>query len=201
MKSNFIDEFTLAVIKTMQSNSFNYESKPIINTNIIPQVHQRTMQTHFENRKIQFSAPKIPSIINQQIHKYKPLIQKQEQKQIQQSPKQIQFQNPAPINQDNSKYPKIFFLLKDPTISTIECPGPGQPIRIVRSGQKQFTKIHLTPEEIKTILEQIAQEARIPIIEGVFKAAVENIVISAVISQNIGSRFVIKKQTPYALLE
>ena len=89
----------------------------------------------------------------------------------------------------------------DPTVSYIECPGPDKPLVIIRAGQKQFTKITLNAIEIKNLLETIAQKAHVPLMEGIFKAAVDNFMIHAVVSQLIGSRFVIKKQTPYSLLE
>ncbi|GAJ17292.1 unnamed protein product, partial [marine sediment metagenome] len=44
------------------------------------------------------------------------------------------------------------------------------------------------------LLNQIAEQAHVPLIEGVFKAAVENFIIHAVVSDVIGSRFIIKKQ-------
>ena len=98
-------------------------------------------------------------------------------------------------------YGKITALLKDPSISSIECSGPDKNITIIRAGMKQLTKITLNPVEIKQFLEKVASIAKVPLIEGVFRAAVENFVINAVVSEIIGSRFTIKKQTPYALLE
>ena len=98
-------------------------------------------------------------------------------------------------------YGKITALLKDPSISSIECSGPDKNITIIRAGMKQLTKITLNPVEIKQFLEKVASIAKVPLIEGVFRAAIENFVINAVVSEIIGSRFTIKKQTPYALLE
>ena len=98
-------------------------------------------------------------------------------------------------------YGKINAFLEDPTITTIECPGPGKPIVIVRAGQRQITRIVLGPDEIQDILDTVADEAHIPLLEGVFRAAVDSFAISAVISEMIGSKFVIKKNTPYSVLE
>lgn len=98
-------------------------------------------------------------------------------------------------------YGKITPLLHDPSVSTIECAGVGNPVTIVRAGQRQMTKISLTAEEIKEILMKVSDAVHIPLLEGVFRAAVDNFSINAVISEMIGSRFVIKKQTAYALLE
>ncbi|MBT3577315.1 hypothetical protein HOA55_03745 [archaeon] len=98
-------------------------------------------------------------------------------------------------------YGRINALLSDPSVSSIESSGPGKPIVIIRAGQRQFTKISLNPVETKALLEKIADSAHVPLMEGVFRAAVDNFVINAVVSEMIGSKFVIKKQTPYGLLE
>ncbi len=98
-------------------------------------------------------------------------------------------------------YGKIVPLLNDPSVSTIECQGTGKPIMIIRAGQRQTTRIVLNAEDIKNILKKVSDAAHIPLLEGVFRAAVDNFSINAVISEIIGSRFVIKKQTAYAMLE
>jgi len=101
----------------------------------------------------------------------------------------------------NKNYGKIAPLLNDPSVSSIECRGTGIPITVIRTGQKQITKISLSQRDIKEILKQISEVSHIPLLEGVFKAAVDNFVVNAVISDMIGSRFVIKKHTAYAMLE
>lgn len=99
------------------------------------------------------------------------------------------------------EYGKITALIKDPAVTLVQCDGAGQNIIIARAGQRQFTKITLNPLEIKEILDKVAEKAKIPLLEGVFKAAVENFTINAVVSSVVGSRFIIKKQTPYSLIE
>jgi len=98
-------------------------------------------------------------------------------------------------------YGKITPLLNDPSVSTIECQGKGKPLMIIRAGMRQVTRIVLSADEIKGILQKISDAIHIPLLEGVFRAAADNFAINAVISEMIGSRFVIKKQTPYSLLE
>jgi hypothetical protein len=99
------------------------------------------------------------------------------------------------------EYGKLTPIIQDVSISSIECPGPGKNINIIRAGQKQFTKIILSPHEINDLLEDFSQKANIPLIEGIFRAAVDDLIINAIISDSIGSRFIIKKQTPYSILE
>ena len=98
-------------------------------------------------------------------------------------------------------YGKINNLLNDPSVSSIECLGPGKKIMVIRTGQKQTTNIDLSAIEIKGILDRIADKAHLPLSEGVFRAEVDNFSINAVISEIIGTKFLIKKNTPYSLLE
>lgn len=86
-------------------------------------------------------------------------------------------------------------LLADPTITTIECPGPGMPLMIARGTYVQSTPAHFTTEEIKKIIEEISERTKIPLgASGIFKAAVGNIIITAVLSEFVGTRFIIQKK-------
>jgi hypothetical protein len=98
-------------------------------------------------------------------------------------------------------YGKLQPLLVDVTVTSIECPGADKTITIVRAGQVQGTRISLSQMEINGFLKKVSEKSHIPLVEGVFRAAVDNFVLNAVVSGVIGSRFVIKKQTPYSLLE
>ncbi len=88
---------------------------------------------------------------------------------------------------------KIAGLLNDPSVMSIECTGQNVPLNIYRGGQKQRTKILLTKMEIDRLLKEISQQSKIPLGEGVFRVIVNNLMINAVISELVGTRFVIKK--------
>ena len=62
-----------------------------------------------------------------------------------------------------------------------------------RYNQPNVTKVILDQPEISMIIEMFSREARIPVVGGILKAAVGNLVISAVISDFVGSRFIINK--------
>lgn len=96
---------------------------------------------------------------------------------------------------------KLNFLASDPRVAVIECQGSEKPVLVRIAGQTQTTKISLNKEEIKKIVEKFSEESKIPIIPGLFKAAVGNLIITAVISDLIGSRFIITKITPSFMLE
>ncbi|MEK6825435.1 MAG: hypothetical protein AABY00_01475 [Nanoarchaeota archaeon] len=94
---------------------------------------------------------------------------------------------------------KLNNLLLDPTVQTIECPGPGKQITVYRSGFIQNANIFLTTEEVRKIMAEISEKTKIPIIPGVFKAALGNFVITSVISEFVGTRFIIQKKEPSKL--
>ncbi len=105
--------------------------------------------------------------------------------------KKIDF--PSGINSEE----KMYFILKDPSVTGIECPGPGKFILVNKSGRIQTTSLTLSEKDIDEIMSSISQKTRIPIIPGVFKAVFGNFLIIAVISQFAGTRFIIQKRTPF----
>lgn len=96
---------------------------------------------------------------------------------------------------------KIEPLLRDSSILSIECPGPGKNVLVKRFNQINVTKIILSSQEINIIIEDYSNQARIPIVGGILKAAVGNSIISAVTSEFVGSRFIINKITPYSIIQ
>ena len=95
---------------------------------------------------------------------------------------------------DSPELSKIRQLLRDPSVFSVECLGKNKPLMVIRAGQKQRTKISLSGEEISLLLKKFSIESRIPLFDGVFKVAIENLLLNAVISGIIGSKFIIKKQ-------
>jgi len=96
---------------------------------------------------------------------------------------------------------KLDVLLNDSSVQTIECPGPGKNMLIKRHNKINVTRITLSQEEITKAIDDLSKKARIPIIGGLFKAAIGDLIISAVISEFIGSRFIINKMSPYSIIE
>ncbi|MBR9706604.1 hypothetical protein GOV14_06215 [Candidatus Pacearchaeota archaeon] len=88
---------------------------------------------------------------------------------------------------------RIELLIKDPAVQTIECSGPGRNVLLKRHNKINTTQITLTQDEITEVINKFSKEARIPVIGGLFKAAVGELIISAVISEFVGSRFIINK--------
>ncbi len=196
----FVKAFIFSVIKTIsQQNiqSIPRKKKYKINTDIIPHIPEHIIKSRLMGKnKIKFQ----PSIIHKPQETPQPKTNTQQQPT--QKPGSIPLQKSRTAYQlpQQGEYGKLTILLKDPSIVSIECPGSNKNIIITRKGFKQPTKISLTEQEIKTFLETIAQESRIPLIEGVFRAAVDDFVVNAIISKTISTRFLIKKRTPYSML-
>ncbi|PIN94352.1 hypothetical protein COU53_03830 [Candidatus Pacearchaeota archaeon CG10_big_fil_rev_8_21_14_0_10_30_48] len=91
---------------------------------------------------------------------------------------------------------KVKSLIDDPTISSIECLGPEKFILIHRGQNISPIKLELDKNEINDILDYFSKEARIPRIKGVFKAIVNNLVVTAINSEFGGPRFIITKIHP-----
>jgi hypothetical protein len=90
-------------------------------------------------------------------------------------------------------YGRLSNLIKDNSISTIEYSGENLPLKITRLGRTQLTNIILSNDEVNSILNYISSRTRIPIENQVFKVSLDNFLFNAVISKEIGTRFLIKK--------
>ena len=117
-----------------------------------------------------------------------------------QTPRQRPPQLPPPPQQakeiPNLAFGKLGNIIRDPSVISIECQGAGKPILVNRSGIIQATPVVLTKEEIKATIDEISEKTRIPVTTGVFKAAIGGFIITAVISEYVGTRFVIQKRMP-----
>lgn len=92
---------------------------------------------------------------------------------------------------------RVASLIKDPAVLSVECPGPAKNVLVNRGGAVQTTSTVLTKEEIQQIMESLSQKTKIPLTSGLFKAAFQDLIITAVVSDFVGTRFMIQKRTPY----
>ncbi len=88
---------------------------------------------------------------------------------------------------------KLNPFIKDFNVKEIECNGPDEKL-IVRGlmGEKS-TAVTLSKEEINEIIDKISKEEKIPADEGIFRVVVGNLNFSAIISEVVGTKFLIKK--------
>ncbi len=107
-------------------------------------------------------------------------------------PEKIQSLKPIPMPGEID-LGKINNFIQDPVIRTIECNGPEQNIIISGIHGAKETNISLTKEEIEDIIKKFSKETKIPLQEGLFKVAYGKFIISAIYSESIGSKFIIRK--------
>lgn len=89
---------------------------------------------------------------------------------------------------------RIEQFLVDPAVLSVECTGPSKALLINRGGIIQATALALTANEINNIMNEISERTRIPLVPGIFKAIFGNYMVSAVISEFAGTRFILQKR-------
>ena len=218
--SPFVRYFTYTVIKSIRIKNLS-EKRTILHADMVPKLSEGVIQASLGMKTSNINSEMKPSIVPipapiiepiqkkdvniaapQLVQQQKPIVQNPrilEQTRVIPKPEIVPQVIQAPLSSEEGLtkfYGKITPLLNDPSISIIKCSGIGIPITVVRRGQTQLTKIVLTAEEIRQILDKVSEAAHIPLLEGVFRVTVDTFSVDAVISEMIGSRFVIKKKNP-----
>lgn len=111
-------------------------------------------------------------------------------------PSQFAYLRPYATTEIELDLGKLNPLLADPGVSVIESNGPDQQIIVRgRMGTKP-TGMILTKEEIDKIIQTFSEKSKIPVGEGATKIVLGKFMLSAIISQESGSRFILKKIPP-----
>ena len=87
-------------------------------------------------------------------------------------------------------------ILSNPATQSVECQGPDKPLIINTSGKIQPSQTTLSKEKIQKIIKFFSEQTHIPLVTGVFKSILGNLTITAVVSDFIGTRFIIQKKQP-----
>ncbi|HVY01512.1 MAG TPA: hypothetical protein VHA12_01985 [Candidatus Nanoarchaeia archaeon] len=192
--SVFLKEFTRQLI---------INSKP--KSKVDPQVIER-VRIKLENKvPLETLIPKQRS----QIVTSKPIIRKQVPLRNLQGfmpSKQIPKTNvPFPVQKQTSKvehiikdsqtidFGKLSTFLSDLSVTGVECPGPNKNVLVNKSGLVQTSAVTMSADEMQEILKEFSEKTKIPLIPGIFKALYNNFLITAVISEIAGNRFIIEK--------
>ncbi len=107
-------------------------------------------------------------------------------------PPRFQYLAPIPTKRQID-LEKINPLIKDPAVKIIECYGPDENIIVRGTMGEKRTNIILSKEDVNQIIAKFSETAKIPINEGIFRVVVGRLILSAIISEVIGSKFIIKK--------
>lgn len=143
--------------------------------------------------EIKQEMPNIPSLINNTKHEeltFQQIPERGNEKPLIVPEKPLEFREDEFYN--GLYLGKLAKIIVDPTVISIECPGFGKYVTIRRINSQTITKIILSQEEIYSIIQSFSEHAKIPRIGGIFKAIVNNLLITA-IETDINSRFIITK--------
>lgn len=208
----FIQRFVFSIIQNIRAKNFDYDERVVVHADLVPKFSENVMKASMVDKHV--LAEKKVDVRTKRVDVKKMAASRvvvpiEKVKKTVISPKSVVMPAQiAPVVVGKGEavvigedYGKIGPLLGDPSVSTIECEGTGRSIMVIRAGQRQRTRIVLSEGEIRGTLDRVADEAHVPLLEGVFRASVSGFSINAVISEMIGSKFIIKKTTAYALLE
>lgn len=107
-------------------------------------------------------------------------------------PPRLQYLRPTPTSVQID-LDKLNSLIKDPQVRVIECNGENENIVVKGTMGTKKTNIILNKQEINQVIKNFSEEAKIPFHEGVFRVAIGKLILSAIISEVISSKFIIKK--------
>ena len=113
-------------------------------------------------------------------------------------PPHLQYLKPTPKN-INIEIEKLDDLIKDPAVKVIECNGADEHVIVRGNMGVKPTATVLSQEEIDEIIQQFSNISKIPIHQGIYSVVAGRLVFSAIISDVVGSKFMIKKMlyAPY----
>jgi len=209
VKQELREDFLVTFIKALLRNS--YTPKPEEKKEDKSDEHKEQIRRAVENvkGKIEQESQELMLSMMHKSEKAKlpPLPKKhpQRQKIIQKLPMQSPVSLPryqAPMLKPGQKpetvdLGKVASLLRDPAVFSVEVPGPTKQVLVNRGGQVQTTSLSLNKEEIDEIMNNVSDKTRIPLISGLFKAAYQDLIITAVVSEFVGTRFMIQKRLPF----
>jgi hypothetical protein len=107
-------------------------------------------------------------------------------------PAHLEYLKPIPAGNAGIDLFKINPLISDPAVRIIEG-NPDENAIVTGAMGTKPTSIFLNKEDVDRIINKFSEVSKIPVNEGIYRVVIGNLIISAVISNVIGSRFIIKK--------
>jgi hypothetical protein len=107
-------------------------------------------------------------------------------------PPHLEYLKPIPKPGIDIDLLKLNPVIKDPAVRLIEV-NPDERVTVTGTMGTKPTNIILSGEDIDRVINKFSEVSRIPTNEGIYRVIVGNLILSAIISGVIGSKFVIKK--------
>lgn len=158
---------------------------------IMPQIKTPLLLPKKVRSVVETKAPELPPL---PIKKPENIQEQKPQPKPQQTP---MFTSVSDIKLKQLDLGKISLILRDPTVLSVESPGPGKNLLINKHGIVQPAPIVLGKDEINKIMDEVSVKTRIPLIPGLFKVVLNDTLIIAVVSEFVGTRFLIQKRMPF----
>jgi hypothetical protein len=107
-------------------------------------------------------------------------------------PERFAYLKPVPV-EEKEEFGKIDILLQDPNVEAIECSGENEELIVRGTMGEQKTEIKMSKKEIDDLINKFSELTKIPVTEGIYKVVFGKLILLAVISEVVGSKFLIKK--------
>jgi hypothetical protein len=107
-------------------------------------------------------------------------------------PAHLEYLRPIPTAGIEIDLLKLNPLIKDPAVRVIEG-NPDEKVKVTLPMGTRDTDIILSKEDIDRIIDKFSQISKIPKAEGIYRVVAGNLILSAIISDMVGSRFIIRK--------
>jgi hypothetical protein len=111
-------------------------------------------------------------------------------------PPHLEYLKPVATSTTEIDLFKLNPLIKDSAVKIITG-SPDEAVSVTGTMGTKPTSIVLNKEDIDRIINVFSTMSKIPATEGIYKVAIGSLVLSAIISNVVGSRFVIKKLSYY----
>lgn len=145
---------------------------------IFPIVAKKPAQPTFTPKVIKIGTPEIPKLPSTKpiIPQAKPII------------------TPTPQTPKITIMDRLNRIFSDPGVQVLNCPGPDKNITITRSGMMQTSPFSFNEKEIKEFMNELSEKTRIPLIPGIIKVIFQNLIITAVVSEFVGTKFIAERR-------
>jgi hypothetical protein len=107
-------------------------------------------------------------------------------------PPHLEYLKPIPKPGIDIDLTKLNPVIKDPAVRLIEV-NPDERVIVTGTMGTKPTEIILSKEDIDRVINKFSEASKIPTNEGIYRVVAGNLILSAIISGVIGSKFVIKK--------
>jgi len=192
-KKTFLIKFTEELIRNSEVLDFNKLQELIHSKErkrFIPEEKKEIVQEI--EKKIIYSPKQIPAAQTKNIIQLKEIAKPTLFIPEPKLPEHLEYLKPKPTQRIEIDLWKLNPLIKDNGVKTIEV-NPDEKVVVTGAMGTRPTSISLNKEEIDQVINEFSKRAKIPVEEGIYRVVLGDLILSAIVSEVIGSKFMIKK--------